>query len=69
MRDWYDKVTTGTAYLMSLLGMTFSKLTFEQWYFILSLVIGLAALGLNYWHKRAMQRIAQEKGIALNDAD
>ncbi|MFB9135719.1 HP1 family phage holin [Vibrio olivae] len=69
MRDWYDKVTTGTAYLMSLLGMTFSKLTFEQWYFILSLVIGLAALGLNYWHKRAMQRIAREKGIALNDAD
>ncbi|MFB9134254.1 HP1 family phage holin [Vibrio olivae] len=69
MRDWYDKVTTGTAYLMSLLGMTFSKLTFEQWYFILSLVIGLAALGLNYWHKRAMQRIAREKGIALNEAD
>nr|AKN38632.1 hypothetical protein [Vibrio sp. 1S_269] len=49
--------------------MTFSKLTFEQWYFVLSLVIGLAALGLNYWHKRAMQRIANKKGVALSESD
>ncbi|CAK2095870.1 MULTISPECIES: phage holin family protein [Vibrio] len=61
MKDWYDKITSGIAYLMSLIGMTLSNLTFEEWYFILSLVIGLAALGLNYWHKRAMQRIASEK--------
>lgn len=69
MKDWFDKVTSGIAYLMSALGMTFSKLTFEQWYFILSLLIGFAALGLNYWHKRAMQRIAEKQGIAINEAD
>ncbi|MEH0088914.1 phage holin family protein [Vibrio alginolyticus] len=69
MKDWFDKLTSGVAYLVSLAGMTFSKLTFEQWYFILSLVIGLAALGLNYWHKRAMQRIANEKGVALSETD
>ncbi|MEZ9564822.1 HP1 family phage holin [Vibrio artabrorum] len=69
MKDWYDKITSGIAYIVSLTGMTISKLTFEQWYFILSLVIGIAALGLNYWHKRAMQRIASEKGVALSETD
>ncbi|BDR17614.1 HP1 family phage holin [Vibrio diabolicus] len=69
MKDWFDKITSGIAYFMSLAGMTISKLTFEQWYFILSLLIGLAALGLNYWHKRAMQRIAEAKGVAINEIE
>ncbi|MGF1876667.1 hypothetical protein L4D77_15220 [Photobacterium frigidiphilum] len=67
MRDWFDKITSAIAYLMSVLGMTLSNVTFEQWYFILSLLIGLAALGLNYWHKRQMQRIAREKWGESND--
>ncbi|MFA0607267.1 HP1 family phage holin [Vibrio amylolyticus] len=69
MRDWFDKVTSAIAYVASLMGMTLSKLTFEQWYFVLSLLIGLGALGLNWWHKRAMQQIAKEKGVAINETD
>ena len=69
MKDWFDKVTSGIAYLMSALGMTLSKLTLEQWYFILSLLIGFVALGLNYWHKRAIQRIAEKQGIAINETN
>lgn len=66
MKDWYDRLTAGIAYLMSALGMTLSKLTFEQWYFVLSLVIGVIALGLNYWHKRNMQKIAKERGVTID---
>lgn len=69
MKDWYDRLTSYIAYGISLTGMTVSKLTLEQWYFLLSLLIGFIALGLNYWHKRAMQKIAREKGVALNEAD
>lgn len=68
MKDWYDKITSTVAYVSSLMGMTLSDLTFEQWYFVLSLLIGVAALVLNWWHKRKMQRIAIEKGVAINEA-
>ena len=66
MKDWFDKITAGIAYLMSALGMTLSKLTFEQWYFVLSLIIGVLALILNFWHKKKMQRIAEKKGIKID---
>ncbi|MGF1696553.1 class II holin family protein [Vibrio lamellibrachiae] len=69
IRDWFDKLTNAIAYCMSLLGMTMSKLTFEQWYFILSLLIGVIALVLNVWHKRQMQKIAAEKGVTINETD
>lgn len=65
MKDWFDKFTAGVAYLMSVVGMTISNLTFEQWYFILSLIIGVVALGLNVWHKRQIQRIARENGVSI----
>lgn len=68
LKEWFDKLTSALAYLMSVLGMAISKMTFEHWYFTLSLVIGAIALGLNFWHKLKMQRIAKEKGININEA-
>lgn len=69
MKDWFDRVTSAVAYGMSLFGITVSKLSLEQWYFIGSIVIGVIALGLNFWHKRAIQRIAREQGISINEAN
>ncbi|NVJ61818.1 MAG: hypothetical protein HWE27_15605 [Gammaproteobacteria bacterium] len=69
IKDWFDRFTSWIAYLMSAFGMGLSKLTYEQWYFTLSLLIGVIALGLNFWHKLAIQRIAAEKGVTINEAD
>lgn len=69
LKEWFDKFTSGLAYLMSLLGMGISKMTYEHWYFTGSLVIGVLALILNYWHKREMQRIATEKGVTVSEAE
>jgi hypothetical protein len=49
---------------MSGAGVLLGMLTIEQW---VSIVIGLAALAANIWHKRAMQNIAKEKGIYINE--
>ncbi|NOI15780.1 hypothetical protein [Vibrio hepatarius] len=69
IKDWFDRFTSWIAYLMSAFGMGLSNLTDEQLYFIVSSLIGLGALGLNFWHKRAIQRIAAEKGVTINEAD
>ncbi|WP_295894124.1 hypothetical protein [uncultured Vibrio sp.] len=69
IRDWFDKLTNAFVYIMSLFGMTISKMSYEQWYFTLSLLLGLIALGLNVWHKRQMQKIASERGVTINETD
>lgn len=64
MHEWYEKLTNYIVYLMSGAGVLLGMLTIEQW---VSIVIGLAALAANIWHKRAMQNIAKEKGIYINE--
>ena len=66
IKDWYDRITSFVAYMMSGLGMTLSGLTFEQWYFVGSLIIGVIALILNFWHKRRLQKIALKQGITID---
>ena len=68
MPDWFDKITSYIAYFISASGVVVSQLTLEQWYFISSILIGVGALLANVWHKRALQKIAQEKGIFLNES-
>jgi hypothetical protein len=68
MQDWFDKITSYIAYFISATGVVVSQLTLEQWYFISSILIGVGALLANVWHKRALQKIAQEKGIFLNES-
>lgn len=67
MQDWYDKVTGYIAYSMSATGVLLSSVTLEQWYFLTSIFIGLGALLANVWHKRAMQKIAKDKGVFINE--
>ncbi|MEZ9233246.1 hypothetical protein AB4259_19420 [Vibrio amylolyticus] len=69
MKEWFDKLTNAIAYFMSLLGMTLSKMSYEHWYFTLSLLLGVIALGFNVWHKRQMQQIARENGVTINETD
>ncbi|ENH7109801.1 hypothetical protein ABWJ26_000204 [Vibrio fluvialis] len=64
MHDWYEKITNYIVYLMSGTGVVLGMLSFEQW---VSIVIGVIALIANIWHKRAMQTIAREKGIYINE--
>ncbi|EKO3371262.1 hypothetical protein SD340_003645 [Vibrio fluvialis] len=64
MHDWYEKITNYIVYLMSGAGVVLGMLSFEQW---VSIVIGVIALIANIWHKRAMQTIAREKGIYINE--
>lgn len=64
MNEWYDKITNYIVYLMSGAGVLLGMLTIEQW---VSIVIGITALIANIWHKRAMQNIAKEKGIYINE--
>ncbi|EGR1512115.1 hypothetical protein D6089_09550 [Vibrio vulnificus] len=63
-QEWFDKVTSYLAYLMSGVGVFFGYLDIDQW---TSIFVGIAALAANIWHKRAMQNIAKEKGIYLNE--
>lgn len=67
MHDWWDRLTSWIAYIMSAFGVIVSSLSMEDWYFISSIAVGVIALLLNVWHKRVMQRIAREKGIYLNE--
>jgi hypothetical protein len=67
MHDWWDRLTSWIAYIMSAFGVIVSPLSMEDWYFISSIAVGVIALLLNVWHKRVMQRIAREKGIYLNE--
>ncbi|MBF4257527.1 MULTISPECIES: HP1 family phage holin [Vibrio] len=67
MSDWYDRLTSYIAYFMSGTGVLLSSMTLEQWYFLVSILIGVGALLANVWHKRAMQKIAREKGVFLNE--
>lgn len=69
MQDLFDKATGYMVYLISITGMALGKFSLEQWYFISSILVGLLMLGLNWWHKRNMQKIAREQGINLNEAD
>lgn len=69
MHDWFDRITSNIAYSVSATGVLFSSMNIEDWYFVISIFIGVGALLLNYWHKRSMQRIAREKGIFLNEQD
>lgn len=69
MQDFYDRATSAFVYFISLSGMALGQLTLEQWYFISSIVVGVLMLGLNWWHKRSMQKIAREQGIKLNETD
>ncbi len=64
MHEWYEKTTNYLVYLMSGAGVVLGMLTIEQW---VSIVIGVAALAANIWHKRAMQAIAKEKGVYINE--
>ncbi len=64
MHEWYDKITNYIVYLMSGAGVLLGMVTIEQW---VSIVIGITALIANIWHKRAMQNIAKEKGIYINE--
>ncbi|WP_318515016.1 HP1 family phage holin [Photobacterium leiognathi subsp. mandapamensis] len=67
MNDVYDRITSAVAYLMSAIGVLVSSISLEDWYFLSSIAIGVAMLGINIWHKKVMQRIAKEKGIFLNE--
>ncbi|CAH8238835.1 conserved hypothetical protein [Vibrio aestuarianus] len=49
---------------MSGAGFVLGLMTIEQW---VSVFIGISMLIANVWHKRAMQKIAHEKGIYLNE--
>lgn len=62
--DWFERGTSYVAYLMSGIGVFLGYLSIEQW---VSILVGLSALIANIWHKRAMQKIAQEKGIYFNE--
>jgi|GEM_PF-2699894 len=62
--DWFEKITSYLAYLMSGVGVFLGYLSIEQW---VSIFVGVSALIANIWHKRAMQKIAKEKGIYLNE--
>ncbi|WP_052708097.1 HP1 family phage holin [Salinivibrio sp. KP-1] len=65
MNDLFDKVTGYLTYFFSALGMVIGGLSLEQWYFLSSIIIGLAMFISNQWHKREMRKIAREKGIIL----
>ncbi|GLQ72900.1 hypothetical protein [Vibrio penaeicida] len=65
MTDVFDRVTAWLVYLFSATGAFFSTLSLEWWQFLCSLVLGLAMLIINIRHKRAMRKIAREKGIKL----
>lgn len=67
MSDWFDKLTSNIAYFISATGVVFSSLTAEQWYFIFSIGLGVGALLVNIWHKLAMQKIAKDKGVFINE--
>lgn len=62
--DWFEKITSYLAYVMSGVGVFLGYLSIEQW---VSIFVGVSALIANIWHKRAMQNIAKEKGIYLNE--
>ncbi|MDE1328499.1 hypothetical protein [Vibrio aestuarianus] len=64
MHECYEKITAYIAYLMSGAGFVLGLMTIEQW---VSVFIGISMLAANIWHKRAMQKIAYEKGIYLNE--
>ncbi len=64
MHDLYDRITNYITYAMSGVGVVLGIFTIEQW---ISILIGVVALFANIWHKRAMQKIAREKGIYLNE--
>ncbi len=64
MHEWYEKLTNYIVYIMSGAGVLLGMVTIEQW---VSIVIGITALIANIWHKRAMQNIAKEKGIYINE--
>lgn len=63
-QEWFEKLTSYIAYLMSGLGVFLGLLSIEQW---ISIFVGVTALVANIWHKRAMQKIAKERGIYLNE--
>jgi tetrahydromethanopterin S-methyltransferase subunit E len=63
MHEWYDKMTSYLAYLLSAIGMVFGSISLEQWYFVSSMLIGLITVALNVWHKRKIQQIAREQGV------
>jgi hypothetical protein len=67
MHELYERVTNYLAYLISVVGLLFSSLTLEQWYFVSSMLLGLITILINIWHKRAMQQIAREQGIFRNE--
>ncbi|SHO57891.1 phage holin [Vibrio quintilis] len=67
MRELHEKIMNYVAYLISASGMLFSSLSSEQWYFISSTLLGVITIYLNFWHKRKMQKIAQEQGVFRNE--
>ncbi|XAG86244.1 phage holin family protein [bacterium 19MO03SA05] len=62
--EWFEKITSYIAYLMSGVGVFLGLLSIEQWF---SIFVGVSALIANVWHKKAMQKIAKEKGIFINE--
>lgn len=63
---WVDRITAYIAYCMSALGIAIDKLNWDQVYSIGSLLLGLAMLCVNIWHKRQMQKIAKEQGVTID---
>ncbi|MCG3724701.1 phage holin family protein [Vibrio cincinnatiensis] len=62
--EWFEKITSYIAYLMSGVGVFLGLLSIDQW---VSIFVGLSALIANVWHKKVMQKIAKEKGIFINE--
>ncbi|EKO3565627.1 MULTISPECIES: hypothetical protein [Vibrio] len=62
--EWFEKITSYLTYLMSGIGVFLGLLSIEQWF---SIFVGVSALIANVWHKKAMQKIAKEKGIFINE--